>query len=142
MTALFKPSEVFLTVPPLMATMKRAETEFAAALIVFACTWRGDAWQPIRFIDVREALKEALVQADLREALASSEPLSARVQWARDVVKNSFLRPDVHALIELGFAEKLPNKLPGEGEQPMVVQLTPAAFEAIAKRWVPGGAQL
>lgn len=138
MTALFKPSEVLLTIPPLTATMTRAEVEYAAALIVFACTWRGDMWQPIRFIDIREALREALVKADLREALASSEPLSARVQWARDVVNNPFLRPDVQSLISLGFAEKLPNKLPGEGEQPIVVQLLPAAFEAIAKRWVPG----
>lgn len=130
-TTLFKPSEVLLIVPPLVGTMKRAEVEYAAALIVFACAWKGDTWQPIRFREV---------QAASREALEAKDP-TPHQQWARDILAVPFFRPDVHSLIALGFAEKLPNKLPGEGEQPMVVQLTPAAFEAIAKRWVPRRAQ-
>lgn len=120
----FKPSEVLLTVPPLCGTMKRAETEYAAALIVFACTAKGDAWQPVTFADIQAAAKAALEM---------KEP-SQRDQWARDILGIPFLRPDVQTLIKLGFAEKLSN----DGE-PIVVQLTPAALGAIAKRWVPGG---
>ncbi|HEY0881626.1 MAG TPA: hypothetical protein VGE37_03195 [Archangium sp.] len=117
----FKPSQVVLTVPPLTGTLKRSEVECAAALIVYVCTVKGDAWQPMTFADLHTAL---------RSALASKER-TVREQWICSMVENPFVRPDVHALVDLGFAERLSK----DGEK-IVVQLQPAALDAIATRWV------
>jgi hypothetical protein len=117
----FKPSDVVLLVPPLTDTMRKAEVEQAAALIVYVCTVKGDAWQPMTWNDLQAAIKVAL---------DATEP-TAREQWLRAIIRNPFVRPDVHELCNRGFAEKLSK----EGEQ-IVVQLLPTALEAIAKRWV------
>lgn len=118
MSAAFKPSDVTLMIPPLTGTMGKSEVEYAAALIVFVCTAKGDAWQPVTFADVRAAAKEA----------ESAAAPSARQKWLLAALGNPFLHPDVHGLIARGFAEKLPGPS-------VVVQLLPAAMTAI-ERWV------
>lgn len=121
MTPSFKPSDVLLVVPPLTGTMNHSESEQAAALIVYVCTMKGDTWQPMLFGDV---------QAAAQAASEATEP-TRRERWFRDIMRNPFIRPDVHKLVEEGFAEMLSAE-----REPIVVQLLPKAFEAIEKRWV------
>jgi hypothetical protein len=50
---------------PLMMTLKRAETEFALAMLVRACQVHGDRWQALTFGEVKSAmLLEALALTD------------------------------------------------------------------------------
>ncbi len=56
----FLPSHVVLIVPPLCGTMKKAEVEFAASVIVQACLHHGDRWQPLLPKQVGEAIRAAI----------------------------------------------------------------------------------
>ena len=65
----FRPSDVYLGVPPLVGTMGHAEREFAAALIVRACQVNGDAWHPIEPAELGRVIK-----ADIA---AGTEPIAS-----------------------------------------------------------------
>ncbi len=111
----FTPSQVFLNcIPPLTATMGRAEREHAAALLVRACQVMGDRWQP-----VTPAMLGEVIQADLA---AQAEPLSS-------LNRNPFFCPDFHDLAAKGFARWTEE----DGKGPL--ELTERGIEAL-RRWV------
>lgn len=112
-TPKYKPSEVVLAVPPLCGTMKKAEVEFAASIVVAACHHFGDKWQPLALKELGVAIRELLE--------AKAEP------W-NSLNTNPFFRPDIGALIESPFAEK------GDDGR---LSFTMEGFEAL-KRWVRG----
>jgi hypothetical protein len=101
----FRPSDVALAVPPLIATMEKSEREFAAALIVRACHVEGDTWQPIaleklgRVIESDLAEKRDPVASLARNPFfrprASRSPSSARPTWAasRDLKVERITKP-------------------------------------------------
>lgn len=111
----FKPSRVNLNVvPPLCATMKKAEREFAAAHIVRVCQVKGDEWQPVTIGMLAEVLK-----ADL-DGNVSPWPVLAR---------NPFFRPDFHLLADGTFARWTGD--PGKS----AIEFTEAGIEAL-RPWV------
>jgi hypothetical protein len=66
---------------PLMMTLKRAETEFALAMLVRACQVHGDRWQALTFGEVKSAM------------LLDPGPL-------RPFLANPFLHPDFNDLVQ------------------------------------------
>ncbi len=114
MTAQYKPSEIVLGVPPLVGTMGRAVAEHAAALMVRACVRNGDRWQEMTPPMVGEAMK-----ADADEKI---EPTCS-------LVENPFFRPNMHALVDAGYAEWV-------DEERGPLRFTDKAIEAM-RRWVP-----
>lgn len=111
----YKPSDVVLRIMPLVGTMKKAEVEFAAALLVRACVRNNDSWAPILPKEMGEAIKQ-----DLDEKI---EPLFSLNQ-------NPIFRPDLHMLIERGFAEVV-----GGDKNRGPLQFTQVGFDAMSK-WV------
>ena len=97
--------------PPLAATMGKAEAEHAAALIVRACQVNGDAWQPCTWAQIKAA-----VQADVDSKTAPFDNL----------IHNPFFRPDVYDLVARGFAR---------WTEPQVVELTAAGLAKLTT-WV------
>jgi hypothetical protein len=112
----FKPSDVTLRIPPLCNTMKRAEVEFAASLIVRTLQVKGDAWRPVEWSEIQEVIK-----ADMAE---DREPFAS-------LMKNPVFRPDAPDLVKRGYARWL-----GE-PRASAIELLPPAFEAIGMKWVP-----
>jgi len=118
-----KPSGIDLNhVPPLVGTLRRAEAEALAALIVRALQVNGDEWRPIAWAEVVKVFG-ADVAAD-------------RQPWAR-LSRNPFFRPGLSALVKehmdehgapYRFAEHL-------GEPEGLVQFTPRGISAMAARW-------
>lgn len=116
----FKPSQVIIIVPPLVATMGRAESEHAAALLVLACQCHGDTWGSMTPRQVGEAIQWALD--------------GNRDPWP-SLNRNPFFKPDIYELVSKGFARWTEN----EGGP---VAFTDAGLERL-RRWVrvaPGGA--
>ena len=111
----FKPSQVLLIVPPLVGTMKKAEVESAAAVIVRACQVRGDTWQRIEFDDL-----VAVVKDDVEN---KREPLSS-------LMHNPFFRPSFAALSDGSYGRWVDT-----GKDKHALELTAAGIAAIAK-WV------
>jgi len=112
----YLPSAVNLdgSFPPLLATFKKTESEIAAAYIIRTLQLSGDAWRPVAFPEIAARLR-----ADVE---AKNEP------WAA-LAHNPFARPDVHRLIEDGFAEWYEGVVGGSA------QFTEKGFEALRK-WV------
>lgn len=110
----FKPSQVFLDVVPLIATMQKAEVELAAALIVRACQLNGDTWAPLSW--------EVLRNTIMAEYEAKRQPV---LSW----MNQPFINPDFFLLAERGFAVKT-------GEPSMTTfAFTEVGLEAM-RRWV------
>ena len=84
----FKPSDVVLHVPPLTDTMKKTESEHAAALMVRVCQVRGDMWQEVPWAAVKE-----VIRADVA---AETEPVAS-------LMRNPFFRPMVDRLASDGY---------------------------------------
>lgn len=115
----FKPSQVFLNaVPPLTATMGRAEREHAAAMLVRVCQVLGDEWQSVEPVTLGRVIRDDLA--------AGVEP------W-KSLNTNPFFRPDFHDLVATGFAEWR-EKAPGTPGGPPIA-FTPKGIEAL-RRWV------
>ena len=110
----FKPSQVYLGIPPLTATMGRSEREHAAAILVRVCQARGDIWQP-----VTPAMFGEVINDDLT---AKTEPFYSLNQ-------NPFFNPDFHDIVAKGFARWVET----EGKGPL--ELTPTGIEAL-RGWV------
>lgn len=110
----FRPSQVHLAVPPLCGTMKHAEREFAAALIVRACQVLGDTWQPITIEQLSEVLKA--------DKAASVEPVTS-------LFRNPFFRPNFWELADGAFGRWL-----GEAGA-SAIELTADGVAAL-QRWV------
>jgi len=111
----FKPSQVSLCVPPLVATMGKGEIEAAASLLVRACHVLGDKWQAVTGKQVADVLRA--------DRAAAREPFTS-------LIRNPFFRPDIHAAIAAGFIE---------GDPASEVKLTEKGLEAL-RRWVmPAG---
>lgn len=85
----FKPSQVVLIVPPLVATMGRAESEHAAALLVFACATKDDTWGPIEPQEMSKIILTAIKEQ--------------REPW-HSLNRNPFFKPDFYELVSKGFA--------------------------------------
>lgn len=112
----FKPSQVYLGMPPLGACFNKCEAECAAAVLVWACQQLGDEWQRLPVKTLGETLDVALKADPMPEPVKS---------WAR----NPFFRPDFDRLTADGFIER--SEI--EGEKGYV--LTPAFFDRLT-RWV------
>jgi hypothetical protein len=69
--------------------MKRSETEYGAALVVFALQQRAAGWEPISLKEIARIAGEAID--------AKTQPLAG---WAR----NPFARPDLGSMVREGFA--------------------------------------
>lgn len=95
---------------PFVGTFNKGEAEVAAAMLVRACEFHGDRWQPITFAHVKEALKH--------DVDTKREPFAT---WMR----NPFARPDIHRLVADGFVAEV-----GDAHA-----FTAKAFEAM-RRWV------
>lgn len=113
----FRPSQVYLGPVPLGATMRKSETEYAAALLVYACVKLGDQWQPVAIRELGRIIKDAL---DCGE-----EPVAT---WA----SNPFMRPDLEALWLDGYAE-----LVGEAPE-QTIAFTEKGLDAV-RQWVQKG---
>lgn len=84
----FKPSEVVLTGVPLGACFGKAEAEWAAAILVWACRELGDGWQVVPAKTLGRLLRGAV--------MARIEPVSG---WGR----NPFFALDWERLVLDGF---------------------------------------
>ena len=114
MTDAFKPSQVVLASIPLVGTLGHAELEYAAALIVRTCQVHGDVWAAHPWTTIGPTLKA--------DRDAGTEPMAS-------LLRNPFFCPDVHLLVEEGFARWTAE--PGSGP----VELTPLALGSFG-RWV------
>jgi len=84
-----KPSEVVLTGVPLCGTMRKAEIEAAAAIIVRACQVKEDRWQALTL--------QQILDVSRKDFVAKREPFCS---W----LINPFLRPDFSGLVDGGWA--------------------------------------
>jgi hypothetical protein len=111
----YKPSQVVLDVgaTPLAGTMGRAEREQAATLIVRACQFHGDTWQPIVFSQIQRTM--------FADVETETKPLC-------HLVKNPFFKPNAYELVEHGFARW--TEEPGGP-----IELTAKALE-VMRKWV------
>jgi hypothetical protein len=115
----FKPSQVVIIVPPLVATMGRAESEHAATLLVLACATKGDTWGPIQPEEVGKAIHVALEER--------------REPW-HSLNRNPFFKPDFYELVSKGFARWTQE----EGKGP--IAFTDKGLERL-RRWVRSDAE-
>jgi hypothetical protein len=88
-----KPSDVILfrAALPLIDTFGRAEMEFAAALMVRACIFHGDEWQPVTPRQINLAMKKDLLPGGIWASLRGSP-------------KDTWPSPDLRALAKEGYA--------------------------------------
>jgi hypothetical protein len=119
MTMSFKPTDVYLGIPPLVGTLGRAEAEYSAALYVRVCQQRGNAWAPVTWSDVKKAM-----QCDLDGAVPPFGGRSPAGGLLRNPIFCAAIRPE--AAIKLGFAR-------WAGED--AFELTEVGFERL-RRWV------
>jgi hypothetical protein len=109
----FKPSQVLLGPIPLVDTMRRAERELAAAMLVYACAVLGDRWQAVPLKEVARIIGEAF-----------ANKVVPVIHWA-----NPFLKPDPFDLCAAGYAT-------ASGETPeRTIEFTEAGLVAM-QRWV------
>lgn len=107
----YKPSDVRLIPPNLLGdTMRKAEAEWAAGILVLVCQKRGDVWQPVNDDHVVDVLREELEKGSEIGRL----------------VRSPVFNPDAGELVSRGFGRRLDDR---------TVELTEAGFEAIRK-WV------
>ncbi len=88
----FKPSEVYIGMPPLTASLKSSENEHAAALFVVALKKREDIWRAIKLSEIGEIIYEMITKKE--------EP-------AHSFLTNPFFNPDFRRLVKDGFARFL-----------------------------------
>lgn len=96
--------------PPLTGTMGRVEAEAFATLMIEACVFHGDEWQPLTLKQIGEAVQAALA--------SKKEPFDS-------LNTNPFWRPDVWDLISRGYAEQIGN------DKHAPVRFTDKAFHAM-----------
>lgn len=104
-----KPSEVRMwngVLPFVGSAFGHAETEFAAGLLVLACRFHGDQWQPLITRQLGEMMKKEL------------EPEGQ----LHHLKNNPFARPDLRGLVRDGFAEFLGD--PDCSDPPTPIQFT------------------
>ena len=91
----------------------RAELEFAAALVLRACFYEGDAWAPVRQEQIGAAMSKD----------AESGGLFHHLQ------RNPFVpRPDFHGLVVRGFARFVGEP---DGNGNMAIEFTTAGIDAM-----------
>lgn len=113
----YKPSRVYLSMPPLTACYGKSEAEHAAAIIVWVCQVEGDEWSeflPLKFMG--EVLDKAL----------KSKPVPEPVCWWST---NPFFKPDFELLEKGGYIAK------GEALGAKGYVLQEKFFEPL-KRWL------
>lgn len=114
----YKPSDVLILAPaPLAGTMRKAEAEFAAALMVLACKANGDTWGAVTGAQAADAMKR---EKDAGTAFGQ-------------LLGNPFFRPSINELCDRGFARWIDDH---------GAEFTEAGFAAM-RPWVKrtGGAQ-
>lgn len=91
-----KPSDVLLTLsfPPLAGTMGRVEAEAFAVLMLRAMVRLGDTWQALE--------PKQLAHANQQDVDEKHDPVAA-------LSHNPFWRPDVHEIVNRGFARFVVN---------------------------------
>ena len=118
LTQQFTPNDVFLnTVPPLTATMGKAEAEAAAAMLVRAMQVRGNAWAVVFPKQIGEVL---------------SADLDGKVEPWASLNGNPFFRPDFDLLIAKGCARWVGDESEGRSRG---IEFTPEGIEKL-RRWV------
>lgn len=108
----FRPSDVVLHSPPLVAAMGKTQAEHAAAILVLHCRASGDEWRPVPLAALPEFVRA--------EAGAGREPLAS-------LCRNLLFRPDVHELVSGGYAEWTGG----------AIAFTAAGFEALSRHVRP-----
>jgi len=115
-----KPSDVRLwwrdAIIPLLGLFRRAEYEYAAALLVRACVVNGDEWKPQMPRDIG-----TIMRADI-------ERNEDGQGYLKTLASNPFCRPDFWGLVKEGFAEFL-----GDPEKGAPVQFTEKGLEQLRK---------
>lgn len=113
----FKPSEVRMwrSWLPLFNTFGRIEMEWAAALMVIACVYFGDRWQPITMKQLGEAMKDA---GDRKEGY---------LHHLRGP-DTAIPRPDHRGLVDKGFAV-----FDGDPDNNALISFTDKGFEMLRK---------
>lgn len=109
----FKPSQIYLGVPPLVGTMEKSEREYAAACLVMAMATNGDTWRPIGPQEMGPAPQAAID--------SGVEP------WP-SLNRNPFFRPDFDKLADGEYARTL---VPGDRRS--AIEFTPKGIEAMRK---------
>lgn len=85
----FKPSDVALSIPPLVGVFGNAEAEHAAAVMVRGLQGTTNSFRPISFVDARYVIE--------RDVEAKRKPFAL-------LMPNPFFNPNIDKLIHLGFA--------------------------------------
>jgi len=111
----FLPADVVLLVPPLGDAMRRTDVECAAGMLVATLALGPNEWQPVTW----EQLQAAIVAHQVPERPAAGP---GACLW--HLLRNPFLRPDLHQLIALGYATRGPD---------MAISFTDAGLAALAK---------
>lgn len=122
----FKPGDVelFGSFPPFAGTFEKTECEIAAFYIVRTLAASPDnTWRPVAWPEIG-----ARLQADTEDAAAAGDKCPSVVRLVADLVRNRFALPDVHGLIERGFAR-------WHDEPAGAVELTELGLERL-RRWV------
>lgn len=110
MTPNYLPSDILLTTPPLIGTMKKAEIEHAATLYICACKYYNDKW-------------EALSQQEIAKAIRYY--IDNKIEPIHSCGTNPFFRPCFYSLIHSEFGQKT-----NDGK----IILTENAFRGIESR--------
>lgn len=118
----FKPSQVYLGVPPLCACFEKTEAECAAGLLVWVSQQNGDKWERLPLKRLGELLDVALKSEPVPEPIRS---------WG----SNPFFRPDFDRLTTDGYIERSEV----DGEKGYI--LTARFFERITRWVMPGEPQ-
>lgn len=118
----FKPSQVRIGIPPLVATMGRSEAEFAAALVVRTLAVKGDTWRPVAWTEIQEVVK-ADMEGTVDPVTMKRTPRHAAVA---SLMGMPFYRPDIYEMVKRGFAR-------WTGEPGKTVEFTDKGVTALRK---------
>lgn len=117
----FKPSQVVLLRPPLADTMRHAEAEAAAAMIVRTLAVKGDTWRAVTWDEI-----EDVIATDMTGTVNPLTMVRTPIEPLGSLMRNPFFRPDVHDTIRRGFAR-------WTGDPGGPVEFTDAGIQALSK---------
>lgn len=83
------PGSIVLAAFPLVDTMRKAEAEIAAAMVVRTLHRRGNVWREVMLKEVGSVI---------------GEEIDAGLPPFAELSRNPFVRPDFHELVDRGYA--------------------------------------